>query len=157
MKREVRNFLRNLSNCWGIVQRNSSKLGNELINIFRNASIGTTVKFLSRIQTFALSTPNVEINTLDLTAMAPGLFSQSWNFITNVFKQCLDENDEEGPSSDYGSEEIVSPKCETDETPPVTYLPKNTPNGCVSVASDYNYPVNKVHWFNASVFSIAWI
>jgi hypothetical protein len=46
MKQEVRNFLRNLSNCWGIVQRNSSKLGNELINIFRNASIGTTVKSL---------------------------------------------------------------------------------------------------------------
>jgi uncharacterized membrane protein len=43
MKQEVRNFLRNLSNCWGIVQRNSSKLGNELVNIFRNASIGMTV------------------------------------------------------------------------------------------------------------------
>jgi hypothetical protein len=43
MLQEVRNFLRNLSNCWGIVQRNSSKLGNELVNIFRNASIGTTV------------------------------------------------------------------------------------------------------------------
>jgi hypothetical protein len=43
MKQEVRNFLRNLSNCWGIVQRNSSKLGNELVNIFRNASIATTV------------------------------------------------------------------------------------------------------------------
>jgi hypothetical protein len=42
MKQEVRNFF--LSNCWGIVQRHSSKLGNELINIFRNASIGTTVK-----------------------------------------------------------------------------------------------------------------
>ena len=44
MKQEIRNFLTNLSNCCGIVQRNSSKLGNELINIFRNASIGTTVK-----------------------------------------------------------------------------------------------------------------
>jgi hypothetical protein len=43
MKQEVRNFLRNLSNCWGIVQRCSFKLGNELVNIFRNASIGTTV------------------------------------------------------------------------------------------------------------------
>jgi hypothetical protein len=43
MKQEVRNFLRNLSNCWGIVQRNSSKLGNELVDIFRNASIATTV------------------------------------------------------------------------------------------------------------------
>ena len=43
MKQEVRNFLRNLSNCSGIVQRNSSKLGNELVNIFRKASIGTTV------------------------------------------------------------------------------------------------------------------
>jgi hypothetical protein len=31
------------SNCWGIVQRCSFKLGNELVNIFRNASIGTTV------------------------------------------------------------------------------------------------------------------
>jgi hypothetical protein len=43
MKQEVRNFSRNLSNCWGIVQRCSFKLGNELVNIFRNASIGTTV------------------------------------------------------------------------------------------------------------------
>jgi hypothetical protein len=47
MKQEVRNFLRNLSNCWGIVQRCSFKLGNELVNIFRNASIGTTVRVLS--------------------------------------------------------------------------------------------------------------
>jgi hypothetical protein len=38
MKQEVTNFLRNLSNCWGIVQRCSFKLGNELVNIFRNAS-----------------------------------------------------------------------------------------------------------------------
>jgi hypothetical protein len=43
MKQEVMNFLRNLSNCSGIVQRCSFKLGNELGNIFRNASIGTTV------------------------------------------------------------------------------------------------------------------
>jgi hypothetical protein len=43
MKQEVRNFLRNLSNCWGIVQRCSFKLRNELVNIFQNASIGTTV------------------------------------------------------------------------------------------------------------------
>ena len=52
MKQEGRNFLRNLSNCWGIVQRNSSKLGNELINIFRNASIGTTVNTMLFPQTF---------------------------------------------------------------------------------------------------------
>jgi hypothetical protein len=44
MKQEVRNFLRNFEE---IVQRNSSKLGNELVNIFRNASIGTTVNLKS--------------------------------------------------------------------------------------------------------------
>ena len=76
MKQEVKNFLRNISNCRGIVERNSSKLcirvicevmhsshsevmhsrlcirviaklciryGNELVNNFRNTSIGTTV------------------------------------------------------------------------------------------------------------------
>lgn len=63
----------------------------------------------------------------------------------NVSDQCLDENQDEGPSSDYGSEEMVSPKCDPDEAPPVTYMPKNAPNGCVSVASDYNYPMSKVH------------
>ena len=67
--------------------------------------------------------------------------------VFNVFElQCVDENqDEEGPSSDYGSEEMVSPKCDPDEPTSVTYMPKNTPNGCVSVAPDYNYPMNKVH------------
>ena len=64
--------------------------------------------------------------------------------ITSFSFQCLNENEEEGPSSDYGSEEIVSPKSETGESPDVTYMPKNTPNGCVSVAPDYNYPMNKV-------------
>jgi hypothetical protein len=53
MKQEVRDFLRNLSNCWGIVQRNSSKLENELINIFRNASIGTTVIIFIQVNLFS--------------------------------------------------------------------------------------------------------
>ena len=42
MKQEVRNFLKKFSKFQGIVQRCSFKLGNELVNIFRNASFGMT-------------------------------------------------------------------------------------------------------------------
>jgi hypothetical protein len=69
MKQEVRNFLRNLSNCGGIVQRCSFKLGNELVNIFRNASIGTTVKVV-----------NI------------GLFYIAVFYLARRCNQCLDKN-----------------------------------------------------------------
>jgi hypothetical protein len=58
MKQEVRNFLRNLSNCWGIVQRCSFKLGNigtTVIHRFFPHLHSTFAKFLSRI--FPFQTP----------------------------------------------------------------------------------------------------
>ena len=52
-QQEVVNFLKNLSKILRNYQMNSSTLANELINIFRNASVSTAVKLICVSSTYA--------------------------------------------------------------------------------------------------------